>query len=30
MSPPSEPQIWVGPQLRPMLPLYAFDSGRTN
>jgi hypothetical protein len=30
MSPPSEPQIWVGPQLRPMLPLYAFESSRTN
>ncbi len=24
MSPPSEPQIYVGAQLRPMLPLYAF------
>lgn len=24
MSPPSEPQIFVGAQLRPMLPLYAF------
>ncbi len=31
MSPPSEPQIWVGAQLRPMLPLYAFDGApRTN
>jgi Peptidase C13 family len=28
VSPPSEPQIWVGPELRPMLPLYAF--ARTN
>lgn len=28
MTPPSEPQIWVGPQLRPMLPLYAFETGR--
>ncbi|ODT87658.1 C13 family peptidase [Phenylobacterium sp. SCN 70-31] len=27
MTPPSEPQIWVGPQLRPMLPLYAFEKG---
>ena len=26
MSPPSEPQLYVGPQLRPMLPLYAFAS----
>lgn len=26
LTPPSEPQIWVGPQLRPMLPLYAFDT----
>lgn len=24
LTPPSEPQVWVGPQLRPMLPLYAF------
>lgn len=23
-SPPSEPQMWVGPELRPMLPLYPF------
>jgi hypothetical protein len=30
LTPPSEPQIWVGAQLRPMLPLYAFDSSRTN
>ena len=27
MNPPSEPQIWVGAELRPMLPLYAFESG---
>jgi hypothetical protein len=26
MSPPSEPQLWVGAQLRPMLPFYAFDT----
>lgn len=26
LTPPSEPQVWVGPQLRPMLPLYAFGS----
>jgi len=26
MSPPSEPQIWVGAELRPMLPLYAFEN----
>jgi hypothetical protein len=25
MTPPSEPQVSVGAQLRPMLPLYAFD-----
>jgi hypothetical protein len=25
MSPPSEPQIWVGGELRPVLPLLAFD-----
>ena len=25
-SPPSEPQISIGPQLRPMLPLYAFQA----
>jgi hypothetical protein len=24
MSPPSEPQLWIGPALRPMLPLYRF------
>ena len=24
MRPPSEPQIWIGGELRPMLPLYAF------
>ncbi|MFT4250971.1 MAG: C13 family peptidase [Caulobacter sp.] len=22
--PPSEPQLWIGPELRPLLPLYAF------
>ncbi|MBX3483832.1 C13 family peptidase [Phenylobacterium sp.] len=26
MSPPSEPQVWVGAELRPMLPLYAFEA----
>ena len=26
MSPPSEPQIWIGGELRPMLPLLAFDT----
>lgn len=26
LTPPSEPQIWIGPQLRPLLPFYAFDS----
>lgn len=27
MKPPSEPQLWVGPQIRPLLPLYAFAPG---
>lgn len=27
MKPPSEPQIWIGGELRPMLPLYAFPRG---
>lgn len=27
MKPPSEPQVWIGPQLRPMLPLYPFAQG---
>lgn len=26
-KPPSEPQIWIGAELRPMLPLYAFPTG---
>jgi hypothetical protein len=30
MTPPSEPQIWVGAALRPMLPLYPFISERTD
>lgn len=25
--PPSEPQVWIGPAIRPMLPLYAFSRG---
>ena len=24
VSPPSEPQLWIGGELRPMLPLFAF------
>lgn len=24
-EPASEPQVWIGPALRPLLPLYAFD-----
>jgi hypothetical protein len=27
MHPASEPQFWVGPNLRPMLPLFAFPTG---
>ncbi len=27
-EPASEPQVWVGPALRPMLPLYAFERGK--
>lgn len=27
MKPPSEPQVWIGPELRPMLPLYPFAKG---
>jgi hypothetical protein len=27
MRPPSEPQFFVGPQLRPILPLMAFEPG---
>lgn len=27
MRPPSEPQVWIGGELRPMLPLYAFPRG---
>lgn len=26
MKPPSEPQVFIGPQLRPILPLYAFPA----
>ena len=26
MKPPSEPQVFIGPQLRPLLPLYVFPS----
>ncbi len=26
-TPPSEPQLWIGPALKPLLPLYAFPSG---
>ena len=25
--PPSEPQVWIGPGLKPLLPLYVFPSG---
>ncbi|PXA82379.1 peptidase C13 [Caulobacter sp. D4A] len=27
-SPPSEPQLWIGPELRPLLPLYTFAKAR--
>lgn len=30
MSPPSEPQVWVGGELRPVLPLLAFDRPAAN
>lgn len=30
MTPPSEPQVWIGPELRPMLPLYPFANGRST
>ena len=30
MSPPSEPQVWVGGELRPMLPLYGFAPNRAD
>ncbi len=26
MTPPSEPQVWIGGELRPILPLYAFET----
>ncbi|MDP3490135.1 MAG: C13 family peptidase [Phenylobacterium sp.] len=26
LSPPSEPQVWIGPQLRPLLPLLTFSA----
>jgi hypothetical protein len=28
MSPPSEPQVSIGPEIRPLLPLYAFPKER--
>ncbi|PVM89387.1 peptidase C13 [Caulobacter radicis] len=28
MTPPSEPQMWIGPELRPLLPLYTFAKAR--
>lgn len=30
MRPPSEPQVWIGPALRPMLPLLAFGGPATG
>ena len=29
-EPASEPQVWIGPALRPMLPLYAFNRARSK
>jgi hypothetical protein len=28
MRPPSEPQLWIGPQIAPLLPLYALRASR--
>lgn len=30
MSPPSEPQLWIDPGIRPMLPLYRFSAAPPN
>jgi len=30
MKPPSEPQVWIGMELRPMLPLYGFALPATS
>ena len=30
MKPPSEPQLYIGPALKPVLPLYAFDPPKRN
>ena len=30
VRPPSEPQVFIGPQLRPLLPLYAFPARSTR
>ena len=27
-SPPSQPQLWIGPELKPILPLYAFSTAQ--
>lgn len=29
-EPASEPQVWIGPALRPMLPLYAFNRSKPS
>lgn len=29
-EPASEPQVWIGPALRPMLPLYAFNHAKAQ
>lgn len=30
LTPPSEPQVWIGPQLRPVLPLLTFPTPRSR
>ena len=30
MTPPSEPQVWIGGELRPMLPLYTFAQAKAD
>lgn len=30
LAPPSEPQVWIGPQLRPVLPLLTFSAPQSR